>query len=44
MMIRRDRAMIAVTLVLDVAFHASRDLPVSASDIADRLGCATPRP
>ena len=40
MMIRRDRAMIAVTLVFDVAFHAGRDTPVSASDIADRLGSA----
>jgi Rrf2 family protein len=40
MMIRRDRAMVAITLVLDVAFHAGRDTPVSASDIADRLGSA----
>jgi Rrf2 family protein len=40
MMIRRDRAMIAITLVLDVAFHAGRDAPVSASDIAERLGSA----
>lgn len=40
MLIRRDRAMLAITLVLDVAFHAGRAGTVSATDIADRLGNA----
>jgi Rrf2 family iron-sulfur cluster assembly transcriptional regulator len=40
MLIRRDRAMLAITLVLDVAFHAGRGVTVSATDIADRLGHA----
>ena len=40
MLIRRDRAMLAVTIVLDVAFHAGRGGTVSANDIADRLGSA----
>jgi Rrf2 family protein len=40
MLIRRDRAMVAVTVVLDIAFHGSRGTTVSAADIADRLGQA----
>lgn len=40
MLIRRDRAMLAVTLVLDVAFHAGRGVTINATDIADRLGSA----
>jgi Rrf2 family transcriptional regulator, iron-sulfur cluster assembly transcription factor len=40
MLLRRDRAMLAITLVLDVAFHAGRSGTVSATDIADRLGAA----
>jgi len=39
-LVRRDRAMLAVSLVLDVAFHAGRAGTVSATDIADRLGSA----
>lgn len=40
MLIRRDRAMVAVTVVLDVAFHGGRSATVSAADIAERLGMA----
>ncbi|MBU6499895.1 MAG: Rrf2 family transcriptional regulator, partial [Rhodospirillales bacterium] len=40
MLIRRDRAMVAVTIMLDVAFHAGRSATVSAADIAERLGLA----
>ncbi len=40
MLIRRDRAMMAVTVMLDVAFHGGRSATVSAADIADRLGLA----
>jgi len=40
MLIRRDRAMIAVTIMLDVAFNAGRAATVSAADIAERLGMA----
>jgi Rrf2 family protein len=40
MLIRRDRGMLAITLVLDVAFHAGRAGTVSATDIAERLGSA----
>jgi Rrf2 family iron-sulfur cluster assembly transcriptional regulator len=40
MLIRRDRAMVAVTVMLDVAFHGGRAATVSAADIADRLGLA----
>jgi Rrf2 family protein len=39
-LIRRDRALLAITLVLDVAFHAGRAGTVSAIDIATRLGSA----
>jgi Rrf2 family protein len=38
MLLRRDRAMTAVSIVLDVAFHAGRGAVVPAGDIADRLG------
>ncbi|WP_419898118.1 RrF2 family transcriptional regulator [Roseomonas sp. USHLN139] len=38
MLLRRDRAMTAVSIVLDVAFHAGRGSTVPAGDIADRLG------
>lgn len=38
MMLRRDRAMVAVSIVLDVAFHAGRGAVVPAGDIAERLG------
>ncbi|MBI0435647.1 Rrf2 family transcriptional regulator [Roseomonas sp. KE0001] len=37
MLLRRDRAMTAVSIVLDVAFHAGRGSTVPAGDIADRL-------
>jgi Rrf2 family protein len=40
MLIRRDRAMVAVTVMLDVAFHGGRSSTVSAADIAERLGLA----
>ncbi len=40
MLVRRDRAMTAVTVMLDVAFHGGRQATVSAADIADRLGMA----
>ncbi|WP_149539409.1 RrF2 family transcriptional regulator [Siccirubricoccus phaeus] len=40
MMLRRERAMTAVAIMLDVAFHAGRSEAVSAADIAERLGQA----
>ena len=40
MLLRRDRAMVAVLIMLDVAFHAGRAGTVSAADIADRAGLA----
>src|SRR5216684_4249410 len=40
MLIRRDRAMVAVTVMLDVAFHSGRSSTVSAADLAERLGLA----
>jgi Rrf2 family protein len=40
LIIRRDRAMTAVSLMLDIAFHAGRAGTVSAADIAERLGLA----
>ncbi len=40
MLLRRDRAMIAVLIMLDVAFHAGRAGTVSAADIAERAGLA----
>jgi Rrf2 family iron-sulfur cluster assembly transcriptional regulator len=40
MLLRRDRAMVAVLIMLDVAFHAGRASTVSAADIAERAGLA----
>ncbi len=40
MLLRRDRAMVAVLIMLDVAFHAGRAGTVSAADIAERAGLA----
>lgn len=40
MIVRRDRAMTAVSVMLDIAFHAGRAGTVSAADIAERLGLA----
>jgi Rrf2 family protein len=40
MLIRRDRGMLAVAVILDVAFHGGRTATVSAAEIADRLGLA----
>lgn len=40
MLLRRDRAMAAVSVMLDVAFHGSRTATVSATDIAERVGAA----
>ena len=39
-LLRRDRAMLAVAVVLDVAFHSGRTATVSAADIAERTGMA----
>jgi Rrf2 family protein len=40
MLIRRDRVMLAITIMLDVAFHGGRAATVSAADLAERLGLA----
>jgi Rrf2 family iron-sulfur cluster assembly transcriptional regulator len=40
MLIRRDRAMLAVAVVLDIAFHGGRNHAVNAAEIAARLGLA----
>ena len=40
MLIRKDRAMLAITILLDVAFHGGRQATVSAADLAERLGLA----
>jgi Rrf2 family protein len=40
LIVRRDRAMTAVSLMLDIAFHVGRSGTVSAGDIADRVGLA----
>lgn len=40
MLLRRDRAMVAVVIMLDVAFNAGRAGTVSAADIAERAGLA----
>ena len=40
MLIRRDRAMTAITIMLDIAFHAAGRDTVSAGDLAERLGLA----
>jgi Rrf2 family iron-sulfur cluster assembly transcriptional regulator len=40
MLIRRDRGLLAVSVMLDVAFHGGRSATVSAADIAERLGLA----
>jgi len=40
MLIRRDRAMLSVSIMLDIAFHAGRSTTVSAADLAERLGLA----
>jgi Rrf2 family protein len=39
MLLRRDRALLAIDIVLDVAFHAGRGAEATgAAEIADRLG------
>ena len=38
--LRRDRPETAISLMLDIAFHAGRAGTVSAADIAERLGLA----
>jgi Rrf2 family protein len=39
MLLRRDRALLAIDIVLDVAFHAGRGTEATgAAEIADRLG------
>ncbi len=40
MLIRRERALTAIEIMLDVAFHAGRAGTVSAADLAERLGQA----
>ncbi|MCQ9156245.1 RrF2 family transcriptional regulator [Acidomonas methanolica] len=40
MYLRRDRTMIAVVIMVDVAFHAGRAGLVSGADIAERAGLA----
>lgn len=40
MLLRRDRALVAILIMLDVAFHAGRTGTVNAGDIAERVGLA----
>jgi Rrf2 family protein len=40
MLLRRDRAMTGIAIILDVAFNAGHGAVVSAGEIADRLGQA----
>jgi len=40
MLLRRERAMTAVAITLDVAFHATREETVGGAEIAERLGQA----
>jgi Rrf2 family transcriptional regulator, iron-sulfur cluster assembly transcription factor len=40
MLVRRERAMNAVAIMLDVAFHAGRTNTVSTAEIAERTGLA----
>lgn len=40
MLLRRERAMVAVSIMLDVAFHGSGHATVNAADIAERLSLA----
>jgi Rrf2 family protein len=40
MLLRRDRAMTGIAIMLDVAFNAGHGAVVSAGEIADRLGQA----
>lgn len=40
MLVRRERAMNAVAIMLDVAFHAGRTNTVSTAEVADRTGLA----
>lgn len=40
MLLRRDRVMVAITVMLDIGFHGGRNTTVSAADIAERLGQA----
>jgi Rrf2 family iron-sulfur cluster assembly transcriptional regulator len=37
---RRDRGMVAVAIVLDIAFHSGGDAVVSAAELAERTGMA----
>jgi Rrf2 family protein len=39
-LVRRDRTMVAVAVMLDVAFYSGRTATVSAADIAERIGLA----
>jgi UDP-N-acetylmuramoylalanine--D-glutamate ligase len=42
MLLRRERAMTAVAIMLDVAFHAGRTEAVSAADIAEAFSGRCP--
>jgi Rrf2 family protein len=39
-LVRRDRVMLAVAVMLDIAFHSGRSATVSTADAAGRLGLA----
>jgi Rrf2 family iron-sulfur cluster assembly transcriptional regulator len=40
MLLRREKGLMAVAVMLDIAFHGGRNATVSAADIAERLGLA----
>ena len=40
MLLRRDRGMLAVSIMLDVAFNGGRAATISAADLSERLGLA----
>lgn len=40
MLLRRERGMMAINVMLDIAFHGGRNATMSAADIAERLGVA----
>jgi len=39
-LLRRDRTMVAINVMLDIAFHSGRTATVNAGDIAERIGLA----
>jgi len=40
MLLRQDRVMVAMTVMLDIAFHGGRNATISAGEIAERIGLA----